>query len=297
MAKKQFKLVVNPYGGTKKGLGILGQIKPVFESADMELEIYETEYAGHAREIINTTYLSDCDGFISIGGDGTAHEVVNGLLTREDGMKVPIGVIPGGTGNSFMHDLDCLDPVEAAKKIVGGNTQEIDVMDLRMNGDQLYSFHMVGWGMVNDITITSEKIRWMGESRYTVSTLYHVVKLRARSANLIIDDDENVGEFVFVIACNTKYIGGNMLMAPKADINDGIIDLLVVREPKRFQVLKIFPKVFNGTHIDSPIVEYYRVKKFSIIPDENECLNIDGELAGMTPLSAELIKSAFSIFI
>ena len=114
----KYYLAVNPHGGLKKGLGILEQVKPVFENDGAEVTILETEYAGHARNMARTVEIDGYDGFCAIGGDGTMHEVVNGMMNREDGRRLPIGLVTGGTGNSFMHDLDCLDPVNAAKRDV-----------------------------------------------------------------------------------------------------------------------------------------------------------------------------------
>lgn len=174
MTSRSLILAVNPQGGTKRGLGTLERVKPVFESAEVDLDIRETEYAGHAGDMINGMDLSGYDGFCLIGGDGTLHEVINGLLTRDDEKTIPIGCIPAGTGNSFMHDLDCLDPVLAARRIVGRETRPIDVARVTMGREVVYCFNIVGWGMVTDINVSAEKLRWLGEQRYNVTTLMHV---------------------------------------------------------------------------------------------------------------------------
>ena len=114
---KKYYLTVNPYGGGKKGPKILKDVLPLFEQKNIELNIIETEYAGHNRDLANQLNMDGYDGFCRIGGDGTLNEAINGLLSRKDRLKFPIGLITGGTGNSFMHDLDCLDPIEAANKI------------------------------------------------------------------------------------------------------------------------------------------------------------------------------------
>ncbi len=88
----KYYLVVNPHGGLKKGLGILDQVKPVFESVGAELTVLETEYAGHARNIARTVQFDGYDGFCAIGGDSTMHEIINGIMKREDGKKLPIGL-------------------------------------------------------------------------------------------------------------------------------------------------------------------------------------------------------------
>ena len=113
-------MIVNPHGGLKKGLDILEKVKPVFEDQDTQLDILETERAGHAYEYAYELDYTGYDGLCAIGGDGTMHEIINGMLKRPDKRQLPIGLVTGGTGNSFMHDLDCLDPVNAAKRITTG---------------------------------------------------------------------------------------------------------------------------------------------------------------------------------
>lgn len=296
MASKSFILAVNPQGGTKRGLGILEQVKPVFETSQVDLHIRETEYAGHAGNMINEMDLSGCDGFCLIGGDGTLHEVINGLLTRSDKKTVPIGCIPGGTGNSFMHDLDCLDPVEAANRIVGGKTRPIDVAKVSIGQEVVYCFNIVGWGMVTDINMSAEKVRWLGEQRYNVTTLMHVFFLNRRRTKLILDGEEDEDEFIFILGCNTQYTGKGMRMAPRAKLDDGLIDVIVIRDATRRKLLKIFPKVFDGSHVDDPVVEYHQVKKYSLIPQEDDILNLDGELKGSTPFDVEVLSAAFRVF-
>ena len=296
MVSKKFIILVNPQGGTKQGLDLLEQVKPLFKEVDADLIIRETEYAGHATEIAREIDLEGFTGLCHIGGDGTFHEIINGLLTRSDGKQVPLGFIPGGTGNSFMYDMGCLDPVEAARRIVSGGITPIDVAEVEMPEEKVYCMNIVGWGMVTDINMSAEKLRWLGEQRYNVTTLLHVMKLKRRSAKLVIEREVSEGDFLFTIACNTQHTGRGMKMAPKAELNDGLIDLVLVRDASRFKLLQMFPKVFDGTHIDDPIVEYYQVKEFSITPAENEILNLDGELKGSTPFSVRMIPSAFSVF-
>ncbi|MFQ6673721.1 MAG: diacylglycerol/lipid kinase family protein [Fidelibacterota bacterium] len=296
MLSKRFILAINPLGGMKKGMGVLEQVKPVFDQAGVDLTIHETEYAGHVGHLVNSMDLSDYDGFCIIGGDGTLHEVVNGLLTRKDGLDIPIGCIPGGTGNSFMHHLDCLDVVESAKRIVAGQSRSIDVARVAMGDEVVYCFNIVGWGIVTDINTMAEKLRWMGGSRYTFTTFVHVARLKWRKAKLIMDGEEYQGDFVFVIGCNTRYTGKGMCLAPRAKLNDGLIDLVVIRDATRRQLLKMFPKVFDGSHLKYPYVEYYQVREFAVVPDEDETLNLDGELKGTTPFEVKMVPGAFRVF-
>ena len=294
---KKFYLILNPHGGQKKGPKLLKKILPVLEDANLDLTIIETTFAGHTNELAHQLDFDGYKGMVVIGGDGTMHEVVNGMLTRPDKKQLPIGLIPGGTGNSFMHDLELMNPMDAAKAIIGGNTRKIDVAEVKVNHVIKYAFNIIGWGLVTDVGNKAEKWRWLGEARYTLLSVLEVLKYKPRAATLILDKDKIIDNFIFIIACNTMYTGKGMKMAPKSKLDDGLIDIVVVRHgPSRIKLLTMLPKVYGGTHINSPILEYYQVSEFSLIPKQDEILNIDGEVLGTTPIHVNMIPGAFQVF-
>ena len=294
---KRLYLAVNPHGGRKNGATVLRQVRPIFDAAGIDLTIFETEYAGHAREFIRDLDFSEVDGFCAVGGDGTMHEVVNGLLSRPDNSQIPIGLIPAGIGNSFMHGFDCLDPLEAARRIVAGQTRPIDAAHVTLEGQTLYAFNIVGWGLATDILIRSDRLRWLGESCYTVAAVLEVLKGKRRAARLIVDGREINDQFAFILACNTRYTGKGMLMAPHADLSDGLIDLVIVRKASRMQMLRLLSKVFDGSHVHSPLVEYVQAKEFSLIPEVDDTVNVDGELLERSPIQVKMIPRAFEVLI
>lgn len=293
----KYSLIVNPHGGVKSGLKILEKVKPFFEEADTELNIIETEYAGHARDIASEVPLDNLTGLCAIGGDGTMHEMVNGMMTRKDGMRTPIGLITGGTGNSFMHDLDCLDPVEAAQRILTNRTRKIDLFKAQTKEKLYFGFNIVGWGMPTDINLLAEKMRWLGGQRYNIASILEVLKFKTRLARIKIDGRNIIADFGFVMGCNTMYTGKGMKMAPLARLDDGLMDLLIVRKAGRIKLLRMFPKIFSGKHIADPIVEYRQVRKFSIYPEEHSTLNIDGEILGCTPVKVEILEKEIDVLV
>ena len=294
--KKMF-MIVNPHGGLKKGMGILDKIKPIYEKANIVLTILETKYAGHCREYAHSLDYTGYEGMCVIGGDGTMHEVINGMLSRPDERKLPIGLVTGGTGNSFMHDMDCLDPLIAAKRIVTGRKRPIDVAKVDANGEIIYGFNIVGWGMPTDINEKAEKMRWLGGQRYNVASIIEVFKHKQRLAKLIIDGNTVVGDYGFILGCNTMHTGKGMKMAPLAQLDDGLIDLIIVKKAGRLKLLSVFPKLFDGTHVGDPIVAYRQVKQFSIIPQEDNILNIDGEMVGNTPIHVSVLSKVIDVLV
>jgi YegS/Rv2252/BmrU family lipid kinase len=294
---RKYYLVVNPHGGSKKGLAVLEGVKSVFSEAKAEIDIKETRYAGHARSMANTLEFDGYDGFCAIGGDGTMHEVVNGMLTRNDGKKIPIGLITAGTGNSFMRDLDCLDPVVAAKRILTGRLRKLDIAKVDANGEVIYGFNIVGWGLPTDVNLLAEKRRWLGGQRYNVASIIEVIKNTRRLAKISIDGHMIAGDYGFIMGCNTIHSGKGMKVAPLAQIDDGLIDLLIVRKAGRLKLLSLFTKIFKGGHIGDPVVEYHQAKEFSIIPLVDHILNIDGELVGSTPIHVKMLPRKIEVLV
>ena len=294
---KKYYLLVNPKGGHKKGLEIYEKVKHVFSSSDTNIEVLHTEYAGHAFDFANTLDFVGYDGLCAIGGDGTMYEIINGMLKREDKQKIPIGLITGGTGNSFMYDVDCLDPVDAAKRIVQHNLRPLDIAKVNANGDLFYSFNIIGWGLATDAGKLAEKLRWLGGIRYDVASIIEVLKGKDRIATLKLDKEVIKENFIFIIGCNTIHTGKAMKMAPLAQLNDGKIDLIIVRKTSRINLLKLFPKLFSGDHIKSPLVEYRQVENFSISLEETNDLTIDGEIIGTTPLDVQMIPKMINVLV
>ena len=293
----KFIIIVNPHGGKKLGPKLLHKVKPVFDAAGGDLVIIETKFAGHAKELANNLNLAEYDGFIGIGGDGTLHEIVNGILTRNDGQKIPIGIIPGGSGNSYMHDLGLTNPIEATNAIIRGKKRLVDTIYIDANHVKQYAMNMVGWGLVSDVGKMAEKCRWIGPSRYTILSALEVFRKKNHSATLIMDNEKIEDDFTFIIACNSIHVGRGMKMAPKAKLDDGLIDLIVVRSNiTRSRLLKTLPKLFDGTHINEPEVSYYQTSQFSLLPKKNVTLNIDGEIMGSTPITVKMIPRTIEIF-
>lgn len=297
MTPRRIWIAVNPRGGAHRGPAILREVKPVFDAAGIALTVHETQYAGHTRELVRHLDPREVDGFCVVGGDGTMHEAVNGLLSRPDKLALPLGLIPAGTGNAFLYGFDCLDPLDAARRIASGQTQPIDVVRVALGDEVLFAFNIVGWGLVTDILITSQWLRWLGGSRYTVASALEVLKGRRRTARLTVNGRETTERFSFILACNTQYTGKGMRMAPRADLSDGLIDLIIVREAPRAKILRLLPKVFDGSHVNSPLLEYLQTAEFSLVPEVVETVNVDGELLGPGPIHVRVLPQALQVML
>ena len=297
MSVRKMLLLVNPTGGVRNGLEILENIKPIFEAGGIELEIIETKYIAHAKDITRAMEIEKFESLCLVGGDGTMHEAINGMYSRKDKKRIPIGLIPAGTGNSLMHDLNCLDTAVATKWIVNGYTKKIDLAEITMEHKVVYGFNIIGWGMITDINTRAAGVRWMGENRYTYAALMEIMSHKLKHAKVSFEGKTYDENFIFILGSMTKFTGSAMKMGPKAKLDDGLIDISILRNATRKQLLNLFPKIFTGEHIHSDLVEYRQVDSYSIIPDKHDPLNIDGETIGSTPIKLKVIRESLEIYV
>ena len=283
----KYLIITNPISGKRKSVSILkNQIIPHLKKQKINFESFITKYPSHAKEKINTYNLNDIERIIVLGGDGTMHEVINGMLSRNDNKNIPIGLLPTGSGNSLIHDLNQLNLKNTLNTILNDRIQKVDLLKINTPNEKLFAINMIGWGMVNDIGYQAENLRWMGPMRYNVSSIMQIFKYLPRKANIKIDGECYSSNFAFIMICNTIHVGKGMKMAPKASLKDGKMDLIIIENNfSRIKLLQMFPKLFNGSHINSKLVKYKKAKSFELYPEVNEELNIDGDMNGITPIT------------
>lgn len=296
LSAKRFAVVINPRGGKQRGSCVFDLVKPILTADGASLDVHVTQQRGHATSLAETLELKGYDGLCVIGGDGTVHEVANGLMNRRDGVTIPLGLIPAGTGNALHQHLGFRDPLDAAKRIAAGKTQPFDVAKVTLNDRVIYCMNIVGWGAVADINGTAEKMRSIGSIRYTLAALWHILHARRRRIRLMYSGQTIDDEFLFVIGCNTKYTGAGMKLAPAADPTDGKIDLLIVKQASPWQMLTLFRKVYDGSHLSLDLIEHHQVDSFRIESSGDDVLNLDGELTGHSPFSVDMIPGALQVF-
>tara|TARA_B100000886_G_scaffold272136_1_gene196061 strand:- start:1164 stop:2051 length:888 start_codon:yes stop_codon:yes gene_type:complete len=290
-------LISNPKSGILRHEDSLNVVINELKKYEIEYTLNKTEYAGHAVGLVKQTDLKQYDSVCAMGGDGTLFEVLNGMLARVENKRIPISIIPNGTGNSFMKTVGIENVENAIKKISKNEPKKLDIMRAVCGENTYYSLNLIGWGMATDISVLAEKLRVFGGQRYNIASVFEIIKNKRRDSKLIVDGKEIDSSFSFIIACNTKYIGKDMKMAPKAKIDDGEIDLIIVKKTSSFTLFSVFPKLFDGSHIDHNACEYVHCKSFSIHPKEHGSLNIDGEIIGSTPFSVNIVKNGVELIV
>jgi YegS/Rv2252/BmrU family lipid kinase len=294
--RKKFCILVNPAAGRGKTKKVFTKIKPLFESSFVQSVNYFSDHPGFITDFIINRNLSEFDGLCVVGGDGTIHEAVLGLMRSGQAQTIPLGIIPGGTGNAFVEDLGCQDPINAATQIIDGKVSRIDVFRIVHNEEISYGFNIIGWGMASDVNIQADQLQWLGAIRYSVSAILNIMAFfKKRRLQMSWADDFIDGEYLFFVALNTVHTGKGMKMAPRAKLNDGLIDAILVKDVSKLRAAKIFTQVFSGNHVFDSSVEYRQIKKFSI-QTEGDFLNIDGENKGNTPIDVSVVHNGLKIF-
>ena len=294
--RKKFCILVNPVAGDGKTTKIFTKIQPLFDTSSVQSVEYFSDHPGSITDFIINTNLSEFDGLCVVGGDGTIHEAVLGLMKSGKAKSIPLGIIPGGTGNAFIEDLGCRDPIKAANQIIDGKVSSIDIFQVVHNEATSYAFNIIGWGMASDVNIQAEQLRWLGGMRYSISAVINIMAFfKKRRLQLNLADNLVDSNCLFFVALNNMHTGKGMKMAPHAKLNDGLIDTILVRDVSTLRAVKIFTQVFSGNHIFDPSVEYQQVKTFSI-HTKGDLLNIDGENTGHTPINVSVVPNALKIF-
>ena len=294
--RKKFCILVNPTAGSGKTTKIFSKIQPFFETSYVQNVKYFSDYPGSITDFIINRDLSEFDGLCVVGGDGTIHEAIDGLMKSGKAKSVPLGIIPGGTGNAFIEDLRCRDPIKAARNIIDGKVSLIDIFRIVHDQEISYAFNIIGWGMASDVNIKADQLRWLGPMRYSISAVINIMMFfKKRHLKINLGDDLIDGNHLFFVALNTIHTGKGMKMAPHAKLNDGLIDTILVKDVSKMRAMKIFLQLFSGNHIFDPLVEYRQVETFSI-QTKGDLLNIDGENIGNTPIDVSVIPNALKIF-
>ncbi|MDQ7053104.1 MAG: diacylglycerol kinase family lipid kinase [candidate division KSB1 bacterium] len=290
-------LIYNPQAGHRRARKILPEVETTFVRHGIEFDLALTDYPEHAIERVREADFSQYDGIVAAGGDGTLYEVINGYFQNPSPRRIPIGVLPIGTGNAFARDLD-LDLSrwsEAVAIIAAHKPRKVDVGRFRCHGQTYYFLNIIGLGFVADVTETAAKLKRLGNIAYTIGVFHRMIRLKTSRLYIQLDGQTLDRECIFVEISNTRYTS-NFFIAPDARIDDGLLDVVVLNRMSRVQLLRSFPKVFTGEHVHLPQVETYQVRQIRIEAEEPKVLAPDGELAGITPVDIECLPGAVEVF-
>lgn len=300
-------LLVNPYSGKRKGRAVAEEVISRLQEHDIEVNTSYSAYSGHLVTLASALVVKKGDIIAVVGGDGTLSEVITGRMLLKKGTKETFAIVPAGTGNSQAHDLGLSGVDGAVNAILSGHMQALDLARVELTeglpgntGESMvrYSHNLVTWGLGVDSTIQAEKMRWMGPIRYDVGILLAILAKRRRMATLTLDDRSITDDFTLFLVQNSQ-TGGSMLpLAPGASMDDGLMDIGILKNMSRRAVLKAFGMLkAEGRHVFHPRVDYHRFSSLTIQTEQPTAINIDGENIGSTPLSMSVLKHAVNIVV
>jgi YegS/Rv2252/BmrU family lipid kinase len=236
-----------------------------------------------------------------VGGDGTPFEIVNGLYAGGRPQRpVALGMIPAGTGNSFLRDFSILSWRDAVAGILAGRRRRADLVEISYERDsrpvRQYYLNILGVGLIADILqLTNEKLKGFGALGYSLAVLLRLARGMRNRLRLDIDGETlEIADSALVVS-NSKFTGGGMKIAPMADTQDGQVDLVIFQEVDRRDILSIFSRVFKGAHVAHPRVNTRRAAALTIDGDPRQLLMADGELLGHTPLRLRVLPGELEI--
>lgn len=289
-------MLVNPNAGQKKGTATASQAKQLFENAGIKLTMQFSNKRGEMLELSRRASSETYDGIVAVGGDGTLFEIINGMMQVDETLPIPLGIIPVGTGNSFSRELNLKSLEDTVQRIITGNTMKVDLGKCECVDNVFYFINLLGFGFVSDVAHKANDYKKLGALSYIVGVLIITAKLSSYHLDLEIDGQKYERDNCFVEICNSTKTGGDMLMAPMAQINDGLLDVIVLNKINRRRLLAAFPKIFKGTHLELPEAETFKAKKIVARPEIPKILTPDGEIKGQTPITVTVVPQKIKIF-
>ena len=290
--------ILNPAAGG----GRCGKEAPAaldrLRNAGIQFDLVKTQGQGDATTLARQAYEKGCRDFLALGGDGTSYEVINGLFPINGGdAELPrLGFLPLGTGNSFLRDFSDKGVSYALDSIIHDRRRKCDVIRVRHKGGVLHYINLFSLGFVADVTVFRNRhFGGLGQTGYVLGVLAKVAQLQPQTFPMDIDENAANDPVTFISINNSRYTGGKMMMAPDADPGDGKVDLITVKPMNRRSLVRAFPKIFKGSHVNLPQVKTTRVKKIDFHLDSEVDVMVDGEAIRIWPESLEVLPQAFEV--
>ena len=304
MSITQAKVIVNPVAGANATYRKWPKISSLLHHIGLPFEFQYTEGVGHAIELAREAVNNGCRFLVAVGGDGTVHEVANGILLSKELNEATIGIISTGTGGDFIRSAGIdRDYIKACSSLTGTRRRLIDVGVVEYHkdgqGHRRFFINSSGVGFDAAVAETSNRLpKFLGGTiPYIIGLLKSLAGYKNKPVTISMGDKIESKRILSVVVANGRYFGGGMRVAPLADIDDGLLDVITVGDMGKLELLKAFPTIYKGTHIHHPKVEMEKTTQVRIESTEKFLVHADGEFLGEGPVSFELIPSALSIAV
>lgn len=291
-------IIFNPNSAHGRSAGKLQRIRAKFAELGIETVFKPTAYPGHAKELVAETGLSGFDGVVAAGGDGTIFEVLNGLYAHPKPERIPLGILPIGTGNAFARELG-VQPgawLPAIDILQRGETRLVDTAYVKTAEYTYHFLNIVTMGFSVEAGLRAQKLKFLGETAYTLATLWQVFKLKSYPLVLEVDGQIIKSQNVFITISNSRYTGTHFLISPNASIDDGKLDVTILKKLPRLRLLKLFPTIYSGRHVEYGEVSTLTASVIKILSPPGMLLGPDGEFYGHSPAEIGCLPKDIDIF-
>lgn len=283
---------VNPISGQGVGATFANRVTTFLAQRKIPFQIISGENAGQASQEL-TQFLAqskDCSGVMAVGGDGLAHLALQQLAKTQ----IPLAVIPAGTGNDLVRSLGWpLDNLDVILEEVISEPPEL--IDLGFVNNEWFGA-ILSTGFDSVVNERANRMKWPKTPvKYNVAIARELPGFKPHHYKITLDDYEFETEAMLIAVGNGRSYGGGMQVCPQAKMQDGLFDVMVLRPISKLEFLRVFPKVYAGTHVDHPAVDMYRTRQ--IVIEAEAIAYADGERIGSLPISAECVPSVLLTWV
>jgi len=309
-------IILNPNSQGGKTGANAGELERVIARYLGAVEMAHTERSRHAVEIAERAANDGRETIIAVGGDGTIHEVTNGLMrARANGATdCKLGIVGQGTGGDFRKSLELEHRLDKYCQVIAdGNTKAIDMAKFRYRNnagedDEAYFVNIlsVGIGGLADRYVAEESRALGGTFAYFKSSVRALIKseIGVLDCTLTLDGESQEIELHTrqLAICNGRFFGSGMEVAPMAQVDDGILEVVSLGDATRMRFMMESLSIYSGSHIGKPGVETFRCERIDIALRNDSIrddfpLDVDGEPLGTLPLSVEVVPAAIDVFV
>ncbi|MDA8951304.1 diacylglycerol kinase family lipid kinase [Flavobacteriaceae bacterium] len=297
---KSWFLIVNPSAGNTNFRKSWICIQSLLKTKEIFFSFAFTQYTKHELVLVDEAIKQGYRNFISVGGDGTLHHVVNGIMMQRytKTSNIKLGVIPLGTGNDWIRTYKIPNSIEKAINVIINNTvifQDIGCITLA-SGKKEYFNNLAGIGYDGYVVKNLKYLKKIGSIAFLLSGLYSLLSYRKKKYSITIGDETLKEECLMIIFGICKYSGGGLRVTKYPNPTDGLLDITIVKKFSFFNLLFNLPKLYNGNIVHHKKVDNYKVKELNIIND-NSIIEADGEIVGTGSLKVHIIPNAIQFLI
>ena len=296
---QNYLAIVNPAAGGGKSRKLLGGVLERLRAGGLEVKVASTRAPGDATKIAREAYARGLRHFIAVGGDGTSFEVVNGLFPQALDSEPPtLGFLPLGTGNSFLRDFSDRGVEHAVESLLAQRSRPCDVMRLRHRAGTIYYINLLSMGFTADVaTLRARRFSAWGELGYVTSIFLTLARFNRRPfpARPEGESQFDARRCLFLTFNNSKFTGGTMMIAPNAEIADGLIEYVRWGPIGRLGLIRNLPTLYDGTHVKHPLAERKAVRRLEFNLDVPVDVMVDGEVLTLHCEELDVLPAALNV--